>query len=528
MEPIKTLCFIILCLDYVFCKPGALKAPYEKDDDILFYKNQMVRNKTVEEIKREETKEYWKENGINAIYSKLKQHRSFNIAKNVIFFLGDGMSIPTISATRVYMGGEEVSLSFEDFPYTGLSKTYCVDHQTPDSACSATAYLGGVKANLGTIGVTAAVRMLNCTAMNLQENHVVSLATLFQNNGKRTGLVTTTRVTHASPAGNYAHTANRHWESDSDVLKDGADISKCEDIAHQLIYGETGQKLNVILGGGKSNFLPKTQIDDEGYTGKRSDGKNLIKKWIEYKKNNEHKYEYVSNRSQLLKVENDTEYLLGLFGPSHMSYNKDRNVHKEPSLAEMTEAAIQVLDKPDSNGFFLFVEGGRIDTAHHYSWAHKALDETAEFSKAIKRATELVNEEDTLIVVTSDHAHTMSYAGYAARGSNVFGYAGRASDKELYAILNYANGPGYKPVTTDGSRYVPSPDEMNEIEFQWPATIPKDKETHGADDVAIFAKGPWAHLFTGVMEENIIPHLISFAAGINSDIDYAAVGQKLA
>jgi len=176
---------------------------------------------------------------------------------------------------------------------------------------------------------------------------------------------------------------------------------------------------------------------------------------------------------------------------------------------------------------FLFVEGGRIDTAHHYSWAHKALDETAEFSKAITKALAMTDEQETLIIVTSDHAHTMSYAGYAERGSDVFGFAGLGSDQEPYTILNYANGPGFKP-RKDGRRYVPLREEMNDISYQWPATIPRTKETHGADDVAIFAKGPWSHLFTGVMEQNVIPYLISVAACINPDVRCEEIRPKLA
>lgn len=143
-----------------------------------------------------------------------------------------------------------------------------------------------------------------------------------------------------------------------------------------------------------------------------------------------------------------------------MSFNTDRNPTKEPSLQEMTESAIRILEKGDK-GYFLFVEGGRIDMAHHKTLAHKALDETAEFSKAVQKAVEMTNEEDTLIVVTSDHAHTMSYAGYAQRGSEVFGYAGSAGDSKLYTILSYANGPGYKPLGKNGERYIPSVKDLS-------------------------------------------------------------------
>ncbi|KAG5886731.1 hypothetical protein JTB14_027153 [Gonioctena quinquepunctata] len=488
------------------------------DDDILPFVNKKVNNRTKDEMDEETTQKFWNEQAEIAVRERLLRKINQNTAKNVILFLGDGMSIPTIAATRVYIGGEEKQLSFEKFPFTGFSKTYCVDHQTADSACSATAYLCGVKANLGTIGVTAAVNLKNCTAMNNVENKVDSIARLFQMRGKKTGLVTTTRVTHASPAGIYAHTASRHWESDTKVLKSDEDPQTCEDIAHQLIFGETGKNLQVILGGGRKKFIPREEEDEEGDGGERSDHVNLIEQWKKQKERIGADYAYVWNKEQLVHVGNETEYLLGLFESSHMNYNIDRDIASDPSLEEMTEAAINVLQRGEK-GFFLFVEGGRIDTAHHETFAHKALDETAEFSKAVQRAVEMTNAEETLIVVTSDHAHTMSYAGYAGRGSDVFGYAGHASDSHLYTILNYANGPGYKPMKETGERYVPSEDEMNEVGFKWPSTYPLKSETHGADDVGIFALGPWAHLFTGVMEQNVIPHLISFASCTNKNMN---------
>ncbi|XP_072398946.1 membrane-bound alkaline phosphatase-like isoform X1 [Diabrotica undecimpunctata] len=474
-----------------------------------------VRSRSENEIAAEKNKQFWYHKAASAIQDRLARKLNQNIAKNVILFLGDGMSIPTLAATRVYIGGEEQQLSFEKFPYTGFSKTYCVDHQTADSACSATAYLGGVKANKGTVGVTAAVNKRNCTAMNDPDNHVESIARLFQLKKKRTGLVTTTRVTHASPAGVYAHTAYRHWESDTDVLGDHENPKECEDIAHQLVFGETGKNLNVILGGGRKKFIPTYERDDEGKRGHRSDHLDLIRLWMEQKEAMKAKYEYVWNRKQLLNVKNDTEYLLGLFEANHMQYNLERDNETDPSLEEMTEAAIEVLQRgPD--GYFLFVEGGKIDKAHHASAPHKALDETAEFSKAVQRAVELTNEEDTLIVVTADHAHTMSYAGYAKRGSDVFGYGGIANDDNYYTILSYANGPGYK-LRKNKKRYVPSEGELDKISTKWPSLAPLRVETHGADDVGIFIRGPQAHHFTGVMEQNVLPHLMALAACVTEN-----------
>ncbi|KRT84627.1 hypothetical protein AMK59_891 [Oryctes borbonicus] len=391
--------------------------------------------------------DFWRNKAQDTLSQKLLEKHNTNIAKNVIMFLGDGMSIPTLKASRVYLGqlrnqsGEETVLSFEEFPYIGLSKTYCVDRQVPDSACTATAYLGGVKNNDATIGVTAAVALQDCDASLLDENRVMSIGKWSQDKGKRTGFVTTTRVTHASPAGVYAHTADRDWESDADDVP-----ANCKDIAYQLIYDDIGSKLNVIMGGGRRNFIPKTLTDEEGDAGKRKD-ENLIQTWIKSKEGKNARY--VWNKQDLLNVSNDTEYLLGLFESDHCKYHLDAE-DNDPSLAEMTTKAIEILSN-GNNGYFLFVEGGRIDHAHHDTKAQKALDETVEFHKAIQTAVEMTDEEDTLIVVTSDHAHTMSISGYGVRGNNIFGSPGNADDALPYSTLTYANGPGYRK-EVDGKR----------------------------------------------------------------------------
>lgn len=264
---------------------------------------------------------------------------------------------------------------------------------------------------------------------------------------KRVGIVTTSRVTHASPAGVYAHTANRDWESDADVLSSGADPEICTDIASQLIYGETGENVDVILGGGRRKFLPEDYEDEEGQLGTRKDGLNLIEEWLA----THDKSEYVWNKSDLLNISSTTEKLLGLFASDHMDYNLDRDTDADPSLLEMTTAAINLLSQSEE-GFFLFVEGARIDMAHHDTKGKKALDETIQFSLAIQRAVNMTSEDDTLIVVTSDHSHTLAYSGYATRGNNILGFAGTAKDRKPHFTLTYANGPGYETHFDDDGR----------------------------------------------------------------------------
>lgn len=337
---------------------------------------------------------------------------------------------------------EFLAISFFKKTNYFFSQTYCVDSQVPDSACTATAYLCGVKNNRGTIGVTASVKRGNCEASLKKTNHVTSIARWAQLAGKRTGVVTTTRVTHASPAGIYAHVANRDWEDDTEQ-----ENPACQDIAFQAIHGLTGSNLNVLMGGGRARFLPKNITDEEGETGRRGDGRNLIEEWLNLKGTNG---AYVWDRKGLLSLDEDVDYVLGLFEGDHLQYNLEANLTSEPTLMELVEASLKVLNKGE-NGYFLFVEGGRIDHAHHDTKAKKAFDETAEFSKAVQRAVELTSQEDTLIVVTSDHAHTMSISGYPDRGSDIFGTIGDGDDGLPYSTISYANGPGYA-IGKDGRR----------------------------------------------------------------------------
>lgn len=229
-----------------------------------------------------------------------------------------------------------------------------------------------------TIGVTANVKLNDCAASLLPQNRLSSLLAWAQNKGKRTGVVTNTRITHASPTGAYAHIAHRNWESDADIPEHiYQEASQCSDIASQLIQGETGRNLNVILGGGRKKFLPANVTDSEGVRGERKDGVNLIDLWLDSHRSSASVY--AAERNDLLQAigDNGPEYILGLFAGDHLEYNLDANREKEPSVAEMTVAAIKLLQQ-GSDGFVLFVEGGRIDHAHHENKARKALDETIE------------------------------------------------------------------------------------------------------------------------------------------------------
>ena len=145
--------------------------------------------------------------------------------------------------------------------------------------------------------------------------------------------------------------------------------------------------------------------------------------------------------------------MMGLFATSHIPFHVDADNETIPSLAEMVDKAIDVLEA-QNRGYFLFVEGGRIDHAHHDTEAVRALDETIEFHKAIDLARKRTSESDTLIVVTSDHSHTMSVAGYSSRKNDIFGISnGQLGTDEIpYATLSYANGPGFESHMAEGRR----------------------------------------------------------------------------
>uniref|UniRef100_A0A3B5KWP2 alkaline phosphatase n=1 Tax=Xiphophorus couchianus TaxID=32473 RepID=A0A3B5KWP2_9TELE len=452
--------------------------------------------------------EYWNNKAKQAIHTALNVQPNAHQAKNLILFLGDGMGIPTVTAARILKGqlegnsGEEGSLVMDTFPHLALSKTYNVDQQMPDSAGTATAYLCGVKANYGTLGVSAATPLGDCKAVF--GNEVTSILYRAKNAGKSVGIVTTTRVQHASPAASYAHSADRDWYSDSDLSNEAVQ-NGCRDIAYQLVYNT---EIDVILGGGRQYMLPRDTPDPEypSETGSRKDGKNLIDEWAKNKIN----AKYVWNKSEFDAVDpRKTDFLLGLFEPKDCRYELERDTSMDPSLTEMTEKAIKILQK-NPKGYFLFVEDkGRIDHAHHSTMAKKALHEAVEFDRAIGRAAELTNELDTLTVVTADHSHVFAFGGYSARGNSVVGVSrSLASDKKHFTTAVYGNGPGYQIVNGTPTN-----------DYTQQTTVPLDSETHGIEDVAIFAKGPMSHLFHGVQEQSYIPHVMAYAACIEPYTD---------
>ncbi len=467
-----------------------------------------------------ETPAFWLESGAQNIKNAEQLKPNNHHAKNVILFVGDGMGISTITASRILegqskpgnRGGEENSLSFELFPYLALSKTYSANQQTSDSAPTMSAIITGVKTNDGELSVDIGVTRQEKDANTIKNHKVKTLLEQAEEHGLSTGVVSTARITHATPAACYAHTSERDWESDAQMPTDAT----VKDIARQLLDFEYGDGLDVALGGGRSMFLPQSTQDPEdgGKFGSRKDGLDLTRLWLS-------KYPraaYVYNKAGFEAIDpKQTDHLLGLFERSHMEYEHDRpsDTGGEPSLTEMTAKAIDILSK-NKKGYFLMVEAGRIDQAHHAGNAFRALTDTIELSNAVRKTIEKTNDRDTLIVVTADHSHTFTIAGYPQRGNPILGLVKRPNESNFardengkpYTTLGYANGPGYRGPTA-------RPDltavDTAHPDFLQEATIPLDSETHAAEDVAIFARGPKAHLFHGVQEQSYIYQVMAKA-----------------
>lgn len=199
-------------------------------------------------------------------------------------------------------------------------------------------------------------------------------------------------MTHATPSALYAHVSSRYWEDDSKVPVQHRQL--CKDIARQLLESRPGRNIDVILGGGKRSFVPVYDDFDRSHnqskhSGRRLDGRNLIHEWLRYNNKNSNTAKYISNRHELMALDEKTEKLLGLFSNSHLSFRCDKSpkneLNEQPTLSEMTNAAINVLSR-DSKGFILVVESGRIDHAHHHNNAYRALDETLVLEEAVETA----------------------------------------------------------------------------------------------------------------------------------------------
>jgi alkaline phosphatase len=449
------------------------------------------------------------------------------VPKNILFFLGDGMGITTMTAARIYGVGEDGELTMDTFPETAFIKTYSNDAQVTDSAPSMAAYMTGVKMNNEVISMTPETKAFDDNGVSYLKGTdsacpttngkpVTTLLEIAKSKGIATGVVTTTRITHATPATTYAHVCHRDAENT---------------IAAQLTPATTDKGYNdklldgvdVVLGGGRQFFLP-TSVG-----GKRTDNRDLI---AEMKVKG---YSYASNKTELDNIDpNKAVKVLGLFNSSHMNYDLVREGTGEPSLSDMTVKAIQTLER-NPNGMFLMVEGGRIDHALHETTAIKALQDTIAFDNAIKAAITEIKKIDptlknTLIVVTADHDHTLVLNGYAARtgkttvnNSGVLGLLKNYNDGSVakdadgmpFTIIGFGNGENR--VVGDRKNFSAlSDNQVFADTYHQEAAIPVSagSETHGGTNVFLGAMGENADSFYGVMDNTKVFTLIRSAMDI--------------
>ena len=459
-------------------------------------------------------------------------------AKNVILFIGDGMGISTIAATRVYSVGVDGNLVMDQMPHAALSRTADADHITPDSASTMTAMMTGASANSGVLGFGAETEFGDFNG----DGDGPPLSTALEQakaHGLRVGVVSTARVTHATPAACYAHIDDRDQESAIALQALPTDTS----------YNRAlGSGLDLMLGGGRQFFLPEGVSDEEGDMGSRTDGRDLREEFRAAG------YHYVWNAAGFAKVSRADLPLLGLFERSHMEYEADRanDVGGEPSLAELSVKAIELLDRDAGPGYFLMIEAGRIDHAHHAGNAYRALRDAEQPDAAVGAALKAVDVRETLVLVTADHSHVFTMAGYPLRAPEELGYSVRTAPGEWgaspnnhildvvydiddegnvakstdangvpYTVLGYHNGPGFR----GAPRVDPSVDPFpglsglpgagsNDRQYLQEAAVPLASETHAGEDVALFGIGPSSWLVRGTVHNSHVYRVISSALGL--------------
>jgi len=286
--------------------------------------------------------------------------------KYVFFFLADGGGMAHLEIARQYSRqihneGFVIVDKIIKEGTVGVMTTHAADALSTDSAAAATALAGGCKANLGALGICAD-GIVPVSAMELARQRSMKLA-----------LVTNATVYDASPAAFVCHVPNRRDY--------GAIVSRYLDL-----------EPDVLLGGGKDQFLPKSRPGS-----RRTDEIDMVGAFE--KKG----YHYVTNKSELDKTARGK--VLGLFSLRDMSFEIDRDKNNEPSVYDMTRATIRVLNNQNPRGFFAFIESENIDTAGHLSDIASIIHDYREFDRAVGLAYEFYRKypRETLIIVTSDH-----------------------------------------------------------------------------------------------------------------------------
>jgi len=440
-------------------------------------------------------------------------------AKNVIFFLGDGMGPSVVTAARIYKYGEAGSLNMDKLERTARIKTFANDAQTTDSAPSMAAYMTGVKMNNEVISMAQEtiakepgrdangnLGVDNCPAGGKSATTILELA---KAKGKAVGAITTTELTHATPATTFSHICNRNAQYA---------------IAAQTVPGGAGYNaalgdgVDVLMGGGRNHFTPWSASNRYG----RADGRNLLTEFAAKG------YTVAANKTEMAAAPNNKKFI-GLYSTrSHLEYELDRTAATptgegatQPSLTDMTLKAMSMLSA-NTNGYFLMVEGGRIDHALHGINAKRALSDAIAFDDAIKAAIDKVRETDptlanTLIVVTADHDHTMAINGYSKLGNPILdiskgyrdGQPAKDADGKTYTTLVFGNGPNRPDMRADISSVQAQADN-----YLQETGVRLASETHGGGDVKLLSTGAGSKAFKGTMDNTKVFELLKTALGL--------------
>ncbi|XP_058062181.1 membrane-bound alkaline phosphatase-like [Anopheles bellator] len=473
---------------------------------------------------------YWQHMAHDLLFEKKDYTmQKINIAKNIMVFVGAGMSQTTVTAARSYNGGDNATLAFEELKWSGNARTYCVDSRVPDSACAGTAFLTGVKSNRGTVAVDPTVNRGDCTLDPAKK--LASIAKWALEAGKAVGFATTSRVTSGSNAALYANSPDSRWENDADVTGAGCSPTNVPDIARQLIHGDIGKHFKVILGGGRKQFLPTTEVDTSGNRGLRTDGSNLISEWQQSKGAGANAT-YITSVDELGRLDTSKiDYLLGLFDYDHLPFSTDFTGQEgavTPPLVRMVHYSLEMLQKSEhTEGFLLFVEDGNIQRAHQQNKARKALEQVRHYAGAFNMAKMMASEQNTLFISMNDVGSTLTLPGYPARNSDIVSSPAGTSDADAlpYLGLSYASGPAhstfYRAATGRLNPVTVLEGMADPHERTCPASVPLSAGVDGGEDATVFASGPWAFMLSGGYEQHFIAHTIAFASCMDGACDGA-------
>lgn len=469
------------------------------------------------------------------IHYNVVQEKAQKKAKNVILFIGDGMSMQAKEIGRILSKGITEGkyndlLSMEKLPNMALITTSGYDSIVTDSANSASAYNTGHKSVVNAMGVYA-----NSTKDPFDDPKVENINELVQRSrGMAVGIVSTAAITDATPAAVATHTRRR---------------AEQPYIAKDFLVNQ--HRPQVILGGGAQFFLPK-----ETPGSRRKDNDNIIKDFRDLG------YQFVGTKAEL-QASKSNQPILGLFQMNNMDVYMDREFrpnpavtkgfNDQPNLMQMTQKALDILDG-NKNGFFLMVEGGSIDKQLHTMDWQRATYDTIEFDKAVElgKKYSAAHGDDTLIIVVADHAHGVSITGtYSEKDGKVGREAVRVYGDAGWPTFVDANHDGFPdnpdPDVTLAVQYANAPDHYENYRFQERPTdpalkgsdgkvhanpkrapkgarlvegnLPTEEETsevHSADDVVLMAGGPGSEYFHGVMDNTEVFFGILRALGINA------------